>query len=255
VIFLQSALGLSALQAGLTVAPMSLVSMFFAPAAGRLADRIGGKYILLAGLSLFALGMGIVITSSHTDSTRLSLLPGLIVAGVGLGLTFAPLQTVAMRNIEPKMAGAASGLINTSRQLGAVIGSAAVGALLQHELARLLPRAAEQNAAALPEPARQPFIDGFRSASSGSLEIGTGQTGVKAPSGLPQQVAEELGRVATLTFHQGFTGAMRVTLILPIAVLVLAALSCLLIRRRRAETAAPEAPKSAPGEEAYSTAR
>jgi EmrB/QacA subfamily drug resistance transporter len=257
VIFLQSALGLSALQAGLTVAPMSLVSMFFAPVAGRMADRIGGKYILLAGLTLFALGMGIVITSAHVDSTRLSLLPGLIVAGIGLGLTFAPLQTVAMRNIEPRMAGAASGLINTSRQLGAVIGSAAVGALLQHELARLLPRAAEQNASALPEPARQPFIDGFRSASSGSLEIGSGQTGVKPPPGLPQQVAEELGRVATLTFHQGFTNAMRVTLILPIAVLALAALSCLLIRRRAVATAAtaPSPPRTASGEDAYSTAR
>src|SRR5205085_9358370 len=50
-IFLQSVLDLSALQAGLTTAPMSVVSMFVAPVAGRLADRIGGKWILFAGLS------------------------------------------------------------------------------------------------------------------------------------------------------------------------------------------------------------
>src|SRR5439155_22107996 len=103
VIFLQSVLGLSALQAGLTVAPMSLVSMFVAPAAGRLADRIGGKYILLAGLSLFCTGMAIVLWSAHPTTTRLQLLPGLLVAGFGMGMTFAPMQTVAMRNIQPRM--------------------------------------------------------------------------------------------------------------------------------------------------------
>src|SRR5213080_3080314 len=48
-IFLQSVLGLSALQAGLTTAPMSLISMFVAPVAGRMADRIGGKWILFLG--------------------------------------------------------------------------------------------------------------------------------------------------------------------------------------------------------------
>src|SRR5205823_3932946 len=63
-IFLQSVLGLTALQAGLTTAPMSLISMFVAPVAGRLADRIGGKWILFVGLSLFSAGMGILIASS-----------------------------------------------------------------------------------------------------------------------------------------------------------------------------------------------
>ncbi|HET6213970.1 MAG TPA: DHA2 family efflux MFS transporter permease subunit, partial [Micromonosporaceae bacterium] len=138
VIFLQSVLGLTALQAGLTIAPISLVSMFVAPVAGRLSDRYGGKYLLMAGLTLFASGMGIVIATAHVDTTRLELLPGLLVAGTGMGLTFAPMQTVAMRNIQPQMAGAASGLINTTRQLGAVIGSAAVGALLQAQLAAKL---------------------------------------------------------------------------------------------------------------------
>jgi MFS family permease len=249
VIFLQSVLGLTALQAGLTVAPMSLVSMVIAPFAGRMADRIGGKYILTAGLSCFALGMGIVIASAHVDTTRLSLLPGLVVAGLGLGMTFAPLQTVAMRNIEPRMAGAASGLINTSRQVGAVIGSAAVGALLQHELARSLTKAANENAGQLPEAMRQPFISGFRASATGGLQIGS-QTGVKAPPGLPQQAIEQLTKVATLTFHQGFTSAMRATLILPIAVLVVAALSCLLVKRRRRDTGRLAAEVDAPADAA-----
>jgi len=85
--------------------------MFVAPVAGRFADRVGGKWILFVGVALFAGGMGILIDSAHVDSTRLHLLPGLIVAGFGLGMTFAPLQTIAMRDVEPRMAGAASGII------------------------------------------------------------------------------------------------------------------------------------------------
>src|SRR5256884_3057149 len=53
-IYLQSVLGFSALKAGLTMAPASLVSMFVAPVAGRMTDKIGGKYILMSGLTLFA---------------------------------------------------------------------------------------------------------------------------------------------------------------------------------------------------------
>ncbi len=233
VIYLQSVLNLTALQAGLATAPMPLVSMFVAPFAGRLSDKIGGKFILLAGTSLFAVGMAIVVATADVDTTPLQLLPGLIVAGVGLGMTFAPMQTIAMRNIQPQMAGAASGLINTLRQLGAVLGSAAVGALLQTQLSRELAAAAQRHAGELPASFREQFVDGFRQAASGHLEVGAGQTGVELPAGIPAQVRAIVERVAATTFEEGFTAAMRVALILPIAVLVLAALSCLFIKRRK----------------------
>jgi EmrB/QacA subfamily drug resistance transporter len=233
VIFLQSVLGLDAFHAGLALAPMSLVSMFLAPVAGRMSDRFGGKYILFTGLTLFAAGMGIVLAESNVDTTQLDLLPGLLVAGVGLGMTFAPLQTVAMHDIEPRMAGAASGLINTTRQLGAVIGSAAVGALLQNQLAVKLAASAQAHADQLP-PA---VVERFSQASSSGLEVGAGQNGVnlggaQVPPAIRQAIAD--------TFHEGFTNAMRVSLILPIVVLAVAALSCLLIKGRRREVAAAE---------------
>jgi EmrB/QacA subfamily drug resistance transporter len=237
VIYFQSVRGMTALQAGLTIAPMPLVSMLIAPFAGRMADRFGGKYILLAGLSLFAVGMSIVLASAHVDSSSLHLLPGLVVAGVGLGGTFAPLQTVAMHNIRPQMAGAASGLINTTRQLGAVMGSAAVGALLQSQLADKLPAAARNQAAVLPPEYRERFVAGFQQASSGNLEVGAGQTGVQLPPGLPEQARQAIARAAAATFHEGFTAAMRVSLVLPIALLAVTALSCLLIQGRRSTTA------------------
>jgi EmrB/QacA subfamily drug resistance transporter len=251
VIYLQSVLGLTALEAGLTAAPMSLVSMVVAPFAGRMADRRGGKFILFAGITFWVVGLSIVFTSAQVDSNRGDLIPGLIVAGLGLGCTFAPLQTIAMRNIKPQVAGAASGLINTTRQLGAVIGSAAVGALLQTQLATQLTESAQRNAAALPPQFQQQFVEGFSNAGSKGLEVGAGQTGVKLPAGLPQQVVDQLKPVAAKTFHEAFTDAMHITMYLPLAVLALAALSVLFVKRR-AKTATPpgsdDAAAAAPAE-------
>src|SRR5260370_36173567 len=68
-IYLQSARRFSALVAGLTMAPMSLMSMFTAPFAGRMADRIGGKYILMTGVVLFTIGVGSIALVADPDST------------------------------------------------------------------------------------------------------------------------------------------------------------------------------------------
>jgi len=237
-IFLQTVLGLSALQAGLTTAPMSIISMFVAPLAGRYADKIGGKWILFFGVSLFAGGMGILIASSHLHVSRWHLLPGLIVAGFGLGMTFAPLQTIAMRDIEPRMAGAASGLINTTRQMGGVIGSAAVGALLQSQLSAKLSTAAQEQAGQLPSQYRGQFVNGFQQAS-GNLDVGSSQSAVKLPPGIPADVATMLKNLVKTVFDTGYTNAMRVTLWLPIAVMGVAALSVVLVRNRRAPAEEP----------------
>jgi EmrB/QacA subfamily drug resistance transporter len=234
-IFLQSVLGLSALQAGLTFAPMSVLSMLVAPFAGRLADRgNAGKWVLFCGVGLFATGMGILIASSHLGVGRWHFLPGLIVAGVGMGMTFAPLQTLAMRDVDPRVAGAASGMINTTRQLGGVIGSAAVGALLQAQLASSLKTAANKDVAqlppGLPPQAKQTIIEKF-SHATGDLQVGTGQNGIPL-SDIPAAFRAGTGRVIKMIFDEGFINAMRVTLWLPVAVIGLAALSVLLVRRR-----------------------
>jgi MFS family permease len=207
---------------------MSLIAMVIAPFAGRLSDRFGGKWILFVGLSLFSTGMGILIASSHPNSTRWHLLPGLIVAGFGMGMTFAPLQTVAMHNVEPRMAGAASGFINTTRQLGGVIGSAAVGALLQAQLATKLDVAAVKESAALPAPQRAAFLAKFHDAATGNLDIGSSAGGFKFPDGTPEQIKQ----LTRTVFGEGFANAMRVTLALPIAVLAVGALSVVLVRQR-----------------------
>jgi len=241
VIYLQSVLGLTALQAGLTTAPMSLVSMFVAPVAGRLADKLGGKYILMFGLVLWVVGLSILVSSAHVDSNRDDLIPGLLIAGLGLGCTFAPLQTIAMRNIKPQMAGAASGFINTTRQLGAVVGSAAVGALLQTQLADKLAERARANAGSLPPEFHDRFVQGFQNVGSSGLEVGAGQAGTQLPPGTPQQVID----LSLKTFHEGFTNAMRSTMILPLSVLAIAALTLLFVKRRKRGGAIPTQPSAA----------
>jgi EmrB/QacA subfamily drug resistance transporter len=240
-IFLQSVLGLTALQAGLTTAPMSLISMVIAPIAGRASDRLGGKWVVFAGVSLFAVGMGIVVGSVHLGMGRWHFLPGLIVAGFGLGMTFAPLQTVAMRNIRPREAGAASGFINTTRQLGGVVGSAAVGALLQSQLSTELAASANKHVQTMPPSVPQQIKDGLVqgfSHISGGLEVGAGQSGVNLDK-VPAQFRDVVGATAKAIFDEGFTNAMRSTLWLPIAVMGLAAASILLVKNRSTVAEAP----------------
>jgi EmrB/QacA subfamily drug resistance transporter len=241
-IYLQSVRGFSALTAGLTFAPMSLTSMFVAPFAGRFADKVGGKYILLTGISLFTIGFGLVTYVAGPDSTWITFLVPAIIAGAGMGMTFAPMTTVAMRNISPRMAGAASGILNTTRQLGAAIGSAVVGAILQNQLATTLHDQAVNHAAALPAAFRDQFVAAFSSVSSNGFQIGTGQTGAKLPQNIPPAVQHQLSALAHDVFVSAYIDAMKATLIVPVAFLAITALTTLLIKRRQRQAVSQDEP-------------
>jgi EmrB/QacA subfamily drug resistance transporter len=229
-IYLQSALGFSALKAGLTMAPSSIVMIILAPGLGRLTDKIGGKYILLTGLSLFAAGMGWAVLIATPHSAWYDFLAPMIVAGLGMGGTFPPMTTTAMSEVDPKMAGAASGVLNTTRQVGSVIGTAAVGALLQNRLVSSLTSRATAVSASLPPQARGPFVSGFRQAAASGL-IGPPARSA-APAGTSPGLAAQLRRLGAEVFPQGYVVAMRWTMILPIAVVALAAASCLALRSK-----------------------
>jgi EmrB/QacA subfamily drug resistance transporter len=217
-IYLQSVLGFSALKAGLTMAPASLVAMVVAPAAGRMSDRIGGKFILMAGLVLFACGMGSIAFVAQVNSAWYAFLLPQAVAGIGIGCTFAPMTTIAMRNVNPMMAGAASGVFNTTRQVGTVIGTAGVGALLQNRLIAGFTSQISQRAASQPAAARAKLLEGFQSAAKGGLEMGSGAK----TTGLAGEI-----------FTHGFIYAMRPSILVPIVFLFAGAFSCLFIKRRQ----------------------
>jgi EmrB/QacA subfamily drug resistance transporter len=233
-IYLQSVLGFSALKAGLTLAPASVLVLVAAPVAGRLSDRVGGKYILITGLVLFALGMGWAALIATPHSSWHDFLPAFLVAGAGMGCVFPPMTTVAMRDIEPPVVGAASGLLNTNRQVGSVIGAAAVGALLQNRLAAALPSQARQRSAGFPAPIRDRIVAGLtRAASSGAVGPGQGtsfhpQHGIFAE--ITPRAASQVAQIYHASFTHGYVNAMRPAIVLPIAALAVAALSCLAIK-------------------------
>jgi hypothetical protein len=159
-----------------------------------------------------------------------------------MGMTFAPMTTVAMRNISPQMAGAASGILNTTRQLGAAIGSAVVGALLQSQLATTLHNQAVSHAGALPANFRDQFIKAFSSVASNGFQIGTGQNGAQLPAGLPPAVQHQLSVLAHDVFVSGYIDAMKGTLVVPVAFLAFTALTTLLIRGYQRPAAAQMEP-------------
>ncbi|MFC6880432.1 MULTISPECIES: DHA2 family efflux MFS transporter permease subunit [Actinomadura] len=129
-LYLQQDLGLSAMRAGLALAPSPLVSLLVSPFAGRLSDRVGGRRVLLAGLLSYTLGLAATaLLTTPTAHAATFVLP-LMLMGLGTGCVIAPLSSEAMRNVPPPLAGAASGINNTVRQLGSVLGTAAATALM-----------------------------------------------------------------------------------------------------------------------------
>jgi EmrB/QacA subfamily drug resistance transporter len=252
-IYYQSVLGLSAIAAGLTVAVQPLAMMFSSGFANSPAGaRLGPKRALVAGLLLLAAGSAFIAWTARADSGRWDFVPGLVLSGIGMGFIWTPVFNLATRDLRPDLAGVASGVLNTIQELGAVVASASVGALLQNRLATSLHDHAVASAHQLPAQFQDRFVAAFSGAAKGGLEIGAGQSGssVPVPPGLPGQVVQQLQQLAHTTFTHAFVDAMRPTLVLPIVVIVAAALvACTARGRSRTE------PEPAPEREAVAATR
>lgn len=244
-IYLQSVLGMSAIQAGLTTLPLSLAIIAVSPLAGRLTDRVGGRYMLMLGCVLFAAGVGGVAAVESLSSNSLTFALPLALAGVGGGLTIAPIMTVAMHGVRPALAGAASGMLNTSRQVGAALGTAVIGAVLQIQLLTAMHGRAVVDSVQLPAAVRHRFVDSFANAASSGFEVGRGQNGTSLPAGLPPEVAQVLPSLVHDVFVTSYVTAMRPALMVPVAGFLLGALASALVARRDTAPAAESATRPA----------
>jgi EmrB/QacA subfamily drug resistance transporter len=168
-LYLQNILGLSPLQTGLRFLPLSVVSFFAAPAAGRLSARLPIRALLGAGLGLNAIAMWLMSRVS-TGSHWTVLLPGFIVGGIGIGLVNAPLASTAVSTVRVERAGMASGINNTFRQIGIATGIAALGAIFA---SKVDPRAFAPNPS---DAARASFVNGLHDI----LLVGAGVAAVGA---------------------------------------------------------------------------
>src|SRR6266568_1186454 len=127
-LYVQNTLGYSPVQAGLRFLPLSLVSFAVALLTGRLIGKVAMRVLL--GVAMVAVAAGLASMADLTaTSTWLVLLSGLILAGIGLGVTSTGLASAALSAVEPAHAGMAAGLVNTLRQVGTATGVAVLGAL------------------------------------------------------------------------------------------------------------------------------
>jgi MFS family permease len=123
-LYMQQVLGYSAREAGVAYLAVALSVIIAAAAAGRLVTVLGVKTVVAVGLAIASVGL-IFFTQVSADGNYWSdLFPGFIVAGAGLGLSFVPVTIAALAGVEDRDAGLASGLINTSQQIGGALGSA-----------------------------------------------------------------------------------------------------------------------------------
>ena len=133
-LYIQNILGYSPLESGLRFLPVTLLSFFIAPISGKLAERLGIRWFLGAGL--FFVGLGLFLMSGlEPGDDWTALLAGFMVAGGGIGLVNPPLATAAVGVVEPQRAGMASGINSTFRQVGIATGIAGLGAIFQHLVA------------------------------------------------------------------------------------------------------------------------
>jgi EmrB/QacA subfamily drug resistance transporter len=132
-LYLQNVLGYSPLQTGLRFLPITLLGLVIAPIAGRLGTRMPPRLLLGGGVAFVALGLFLMHgVGAHSSWT--TLLPGLVAAGIGLGVVNPTLAQVAIGVVPPARSGMASGINNTCRQVGIATGIAGLGAVFQHQV-------------------------------------------------------------------------------------------------------------------------
>jgi EmrB/QacA subfamily drug resistance transporter len=145
-LYMQNILGYSPLEAGLRFLPMTVVIIFAGPIAGRLADRLGPRPLMVAGMLFTALSL-LWLSRIEVDTGYAFLAPPFVLMGVGIGLVMSPMSMAAMNAVDRTKVGVASGTLSMFRMVGGTFGVAALGALVatvgRQDLERSLPEAAE----------------------------------------------------------------------------------------------------------------
>jgi len=132
-LFIQDDLGFGPFAAGLRFLPITMLAFAVAPVAGKLSVRIKARYLLGTGLAFVAVGT-VLMSRIHTGSGWTVLLPGFVVAGIGIGIVNPVLASAAISVVPPERSGMASGTNSTFRQVGIATGIAGLGAVFQSQI-------------------------------------------------------------------------------------------------------------------------
>ena len=128
-LYLQNVLRYSPIETGATFLPMTLPLAFSQPIAGKISDRIGARWPMAAGMATLALSC-LLLSRADEGSGFWSLVPGLVLAGLGMGVTMTPMTYAVLGSVGVDKSGVASGVLNTFRQTGGALGIAIMGAIL-----------------------------------------------------------------------------------------------------------------------------
>ena len=137
--YAQSVYGLTPTRAALLTAPMAVASGVLAPFVGRLVDRSQPGPIIGFGFSTLAIALLWLSIEMNPSTPIWRLMLPLCAMGVGMAFIWAPLGATATRNLPARLAGAGSGVYNTNRQVGSVLGSASMAAFMSARITAELP--------------------------------------------------------------------------------------------------------------------
>jgi MFS family permease len=152
-LYMQDILGYSPITTGVGFLPVTAGIAIGATVAQQLIQRVGVRRVLLPGLVVAAAGLALLAVTTSVDGSYLGVLAGLFPMSIGMGATFVSLTLVATTNVEPDDAGVASGIFNTSQQVGGALGLAILSTLANDRTSNLLgnltgaPTNAQQQAA------------------------------------------------------------------------------------------------------------
>jgi EmrB/QacA subfamily drug resistance transporter len=197
--FEENILGYAPIAAGALFLPATLPILFVAPFAGRLTDRIGPRWPALVGLLLSAAGLVEIALVADGADRFLPLLPGYLLFGIGTPLVLTPMSTASINAAPPQQRGEASGVISTTRQIGAALGIAVMGAII----------AAAQQTRLDETLAGHPFSPEQREKLE-SLASGSGAL-AKHIAGFSAEQVQKIDAGAKAAFTDGFTTSMWVS--------------------------------------------
>jgi EmrB/QacA subfamily drug resistance transporter len=160
-IYLQDTLGFTPVQTGLAFLPLTAGIILFSGIAQQLIGRVGVREIAMVGMGVAAIGL-LLLSRAPVDGTYVAdVLPGILVMAAGLGLTFVPLTLIATTNVADADAGLASGIFNSSQQIGGALGLAILSTVATSQTTDAL-RSAGPNPSQLEQASA--VVDGFQAA-------------------------------------------------------------------------------------------
>ncbi len=128
-LYMQQVLGYSAMKTGVAYLAVAGTAIIWSAVAAQLVTRVGVKPVLTAGMAFLTAGH-VLFTQVPVDGSYVTdLLPGFLLLGIGIGFAFVPISIAALAGVQPAEAGLASGLINTSQQIGGALGIAALSTI------------------------------------------------------------------------------------------------------------------------------